>query len=129
MFTILHTFDDSAAGRIPYSGIIQATSGLFYGENYEGVGNFGTVFSLNAGLRPFVATSPWFGPVGSSVIIMGNNLASSTSVTFNGVDAAFVVISNSQINTTVPAGATTGQVKVSSARGALTSVRVFHVTP
>jgi len=51
------------------------------------------------------------------------------SVTFNGTAAAFTVVSESEIATTVPTGATTGYVEVVTPRGTLTSNVVYTVTP
>ena len=57
-------------------------------------------------------TQPTSGKVGAAVKILGTNLTGATSVTFNGTAAVFTVVSSSEITTTVPAGATTGKVKV-----------------
>ena len=74
-------------------------------------------------------TLPTSGSVGANIIILGNNLTSTTSVTFNGIAAAFQVISNTEITATVPAGATTGEVKVVTPYGTLQSNVAFRVTP
>jgi hypothetical protein len=70
------------------------------------------IFSLSVGLGPFVETEPASGAVGAAVNILGTNLTGATSVTFNGIAAKFTVVSSSEITTTVPAGATTGEVQV-----------------
>ena len=80
------------------------------------------------GLGPFVETLPTSGKVGAAVKILGNNLKGSTSVTFNGKAATFKV-SSTEITTTVPSGATTGKVKVTTPKGMLTSNVKFRVTP
>lgn len=49
--------------------------------------------------------------------ILGNSLTGATSVTFNGIEAMFTVVSDSQITATVPAGATTGFVEVTTLGG------------
>jgi len=135
--TTLYTFcaDGScSAGEFPYGGLVQATSGLFYGTTaYGGMSNAcnlgcGTVFSLGVGLGPFVETRPTSGRVGAAVTILGTNLKGATSVTFNGTAAAFKVVSKSLITTAVPAGATTGPVEVKAVKGTLKSNAVFHVT-
>jgi uncharacterized protein (TIGR03437 family) len=59
--------------------------------------------------------------VGAAVNILGTNLTGATSVTFNGTAAAFKVVSSSEITTTVPAGATTGKVKMVTPTGTLSS--------
>jgi uncharacterized protein (TIGR03437 family) len=88
----------------------------------------GTVFKLSNRLSPLVKTVPVRGSVGASVIILGNNLTGSTSVTFNGVEAEFTVESGSYIKATVPAGATTGTVSVVTPTGTLNSNPQFVVT-
>jgi len=75
---------------------------------------------------------PTNGPVGSTVVINGSGFGltqSASKVTFNGVDAGLASgWSDTQITTTVPSGATTGDVMVvttvggSSARGTSFSV-------
>jgi uncharacterized protein (TIGR03437 family) len=77
----------------------------------------GTIFSLKLGSAPFIKTVPASGIVGTAVIILGNNLTGATSVTFNGTAALFTVVSSSEITTTVPSGATTGNVLVTTPSG------------
>jgi len=127
-FTLLHTFD-GADGASPNGALMQDTSGTFYGiTTVAGTGGYGTVFSLSEGLGPFVKTNPSSGKVGASVIILGTNLTGATSVSFNGTAATFSVVSDSEIETTVPAGATTGTVKVVTATTTLKSNTRFRVT-
>jgi uncharacterized repeat protein (TIGR03803 family) len=116
-------------------GLIQATNGNFYGTTADGGTSSacsspgcGTVFVLSVGLGPFVETRPTSGKVGAAVIILGNNLTGATSVTFNGRAAAFRVVSNTEITTMVPRGATTGPVKVKTPSGTLTSNVNFRVS-
>lgn len=56
-------------------------------------------------------------------------LTGATSVTFNGTAATFTVVSSSEITATVPAGATTGEVKVTTPSRTLTSNVNFRVLP
>jgi hypothetical protein len=67
--------------------------------------------------------------VGAAVKILGTNLTGATSVTFNGKTAVFKVASSAEITTTVPAGATTGKVKVVTPGGTLSSNVSFAVVP
>lgn len=61
---------------------------------------------------------------------MGTNLTGTTKVSFDGVSAMFTVLSSSEIKTTVPAGAKTGAVTVTTpSSGQLNSNLVFKVTP
>ena len=82
------------------------------------------------GLGPFVQTQTTSGKVGEGVKILGTNLTGATKVTFNGRQAAaFKVVSSSLITTTVPAGATTGKLKVVTPSGTLSSNVPFRVLP
>jgi large repetitive protein len=74
--------------------------------------------------------SPSSGPVGTSVSINGTNLNGATSVTFDGTNAAGFSVNGSgtQINATVPGGATTGKIKVTTPSGTATSATHFVVT-
>jgi uncharacterized repeat protein (TIGR03803 family) len=117
-------------GASPATSLVQDTSGTLYGttSGYSSP-NDGTLFSLTEDLNPFVETLPPCGSSGTSVFILGTNLARTSSVTFNGTTAAFTVVSNSEIKTTVPTGATTGRVNVTTPVGTLTSNVNFQVQP
>ena len=120
-------------GELPATGLVQGTNGDLYGTTFGGgsggtLGD-GTVFSLAVGLQPFVETRPTSGKVGTAVRILGTDLTGATSVTFNGAAAVFKVVSSSLITTTVPAGATTGNVQVVTPSRTLTSNKKFHVLP
>ena len=129
LLTTLHSFDGTD-GRYPIQHLFQATNGAFYGvTDSDGSSGYGTVFSLSVGLGPFVETVPTSGKVGTKVIILGNKLTGSTSVTFNGTAAAFKVVSSTEITATVPTGATTGNVQVTTPTGVLTSNVNFQVMP
>ncbi len=117
-------------GANPFGPLAQGTDGNLYGAAEEGgLNNYGTVFELSLGISPFVRTLPQSGKVGAEVIILGNNLTGTTSVSFNGSKASYQVLSSTEITATVPAGATTGTVKVTTPGGTLDSNVPFHVTP
>jgi uncharacterized repeat protein (TIGR03803 family) len=113
-------------GANPYGGLLQDTNGTFFGTTFAGNG---TIFAFDEGLIAFVATRPAAGKVGVKVTILGTDLTGATSVTFNGTAATFTVVSPSEIATIVPAGATSGKVKVKTPSGTLTSNLRFRVTP
>ena len=117
-----------ADGEYPLAALTQGTNGTFYGTTYNGGTNGdGTVFSLSVGLGPFVETDPISGNVRGAVNILGTDLTGATKVTFHGIAATFIVVSNSEITTTVPTGATTGTVKVVTQGGTLSSNVPFAV--
>ena len=89
----------------------------------------GAIFSMNLGLSPTVKTLPASAPIGAHFFILGTNLTGATSVSFNGAAATFTVVSSSEIMTHVPAGATTGQVQVTTPGGTLSSNVNFGVAP
>jgi uncharacterized repeat protein (TIGR03803 family) len=105
-------------GSEPIGPMLLHTNGTFYGfTDLGGKAGIGTIFSLATGLRPFVGTIPTSGAPGTNVIILGTNLKGATAVSFNGTAARFKVVSASEITTSVPAGATSGTVTVTTSGG------------
>ena len=129
-YRLLYTFCSQVgcADGVGPEGLIQGTNGNFYGTT-QGGGSGGTVFSLSMGLEPFVEAEPSFAAAGKRVAILGNNLTGTTSVTFNGTPATFKVGSGTYLLATVPAGATTGPIEVTTPNGTLSSNVAFQVTP
>jgi uncharacterized repeat protein (TIGR03803 family) len=133
--TSLYTFCSQSVdgvcsdGGDPQAALVQGTDGNFYGTTAAGGASCdcGNVFSLSVGLAPFVETLPISGTVGTAVQILGTNLNAATSVTFNGTAAGFTAVSNSLITTTVPAGASTGSVQVTTPSGTLLSNVAFVI--
>ena len=135
-FTTLHSFCsrfECADGASPQAGVVQGTNGDFYGTTLGGGGlglyGDGTVFNLSTGLGPLVKTEPHFGAVGAAITILGTDLAGATGVSFNGTPTVFEVVSATEITTTVPVGATTGSVQVTTPGGVLLSGGPFLVAP
>jgi uncharacterized repeat protein (TIGR03803 family) len=135
VLTRLHSFRN-ADGRQPGSALIEGTDGTFYGtttyggtynRKFCGLQGCGTVYRMALGLKPFVKTVQPGGHVSDSVIILGNNLSGTTSVSFHGTAASFTVVSATEITATVPAGATTGTIQVVTPGGALNSNVVFRI--
>lgn len=84
--------------------------------------------TTNFGVPPEVTGfSPTRGGTGAAVTISGLRFTGATAVTFNGVSATFSVISDTTIEATVPATATTGLVGVTTAGGTGVSAAVFTV--
>src|SRR5439155_1203479 len=72
--------------------------------------------------------TPTTGPTGTSVTISGTNFTGATAIRFNGVSASFTVSSATAIQATVPAGATTGPLTVTTPGGTATSASSFTVS-
>ena len=74
--------------------------------------------------------APGSGPVGTVVTISGVSLIQTSKVTFGGVKAtSFTVNSDTQVTATVPTGAKTGKIGITTTGGIATSVGTFTVTP
>jgi photosystem II stability/assembly factor-like uncharacterized protein len=73
--------------------------------------------------------TPLSGPVGSVVTLSGTGFSGISAVGFSGVAATFSVVSATQIAATVPAGATSGAITVTSPGGSASSVGSFTVVP
>jgi uncharacterized repeat protein (TIGR03803 family) len=120
---------DGTDGATPIAGLMQGTDGDLLGTTSKGwTDGYGRTFKLSLGLRPFVESVPNFGQVGAAVMILGTNLKGATSVSFNGTEADFTVVSASEITTTVPVGAATGEVEVITPKGKLKSNMAFQVS-
>jgi uncharacterized repeat protein (TIGR03803 family) len=128
--TRLYSFETSDAYVV--GGLLQATSGTFYGTtagiNGISVG-YGTVYSFSTGLGPFVSFVLGSGSIGQTAQILGQGLTGTTSVSLNGIPASFTVESDTFIKATVPVGATSGYVTVTTPTGVLTSNVPFYVLP
>ena len=81
--------------------------------------------------QPTVSSfQPASGPAGTSVTIFGTGFTGATGVSFAGTPAsAFAVSSDTQITATVPSGAVTGSITVSTPSGKASSTSSFTVMP
>lgn len=70
------------------------------------------------------------GSVGTVVTIDGMSLTQTTAVTFGGVPAiSFSVVSDTELQATVPEGAKTGFIEITTAGGSFATCNKFYVTP
>jgi uncharacterized repeat protein (TIGR03803 family) len=115
-----------------YCGMVQGSDGIIYATAVAGgTSGAGEIFALDAGLpkpRPWAAQfSPQSGAAGTPVRIWGRNLLSA-SVEFNGVPATNVYSSGSNyVWATVPAGASSGPITVTTPGGTITTQASFAV--
>lgn len=72
--------------------------------------------------------APASGPVGTSVTVTGTHLAGTTAVRFGGTPAGFTISSPTELSTTVPVGASSGAITVTTPGGTATSSAPFTVT-
>ena len=89
-------------------------------------------FTITPAAPTIVGFTPTNGPVGAPVTITGTNLngsgPGSTTVKFNTTNAIITSISATALTTTVPQGATTGFITVTTPGGAAISAQTFTVT-
>jgi hypothetical protein len=93
-----------------------------------GTGKSATNFAVVAGSGSSISgVSPSSGAVGDPVVISGSGFTGASQVQFNGTGATFNIDSDVQITTTVPVGATTGVVSVTTPSGVAQSPTVFTI--
>jgi uncharacterized repeat protein (TIGR03803 family) len=89
-----------------------------------------TVLSTTASFK-ITPTSKSFtppsGPVGTVVTFNGTGLTQTTKVTVDNISASFAVVSDSEITLTVPTGAATGKIVVTTKGGSVSSSTSFIV--
>ena len=73
--------------------------------------------------------SPASGPIGSKVVITGKGLIQASKVTFGSKNATFVVSSDTAVTATVPTGAVTSKITITTPGGKAVTKTVFTVTP
>jgi len=119
-----------AVGCTTFGSLMQHTNGKLYGAAWSGgVFSYGSVYSLDVGLGPFITFVRPTGRVGQTAQILGQALTSTTSVAFNGIPStSFSIVSDTYMTAVVPSGATTGRVVVTTTTGTLTSNKNFRIS-
>ncbi|MBI5825912.1 MAG: IPT/TIG domain-containing protein [Chloroflexi bacterium] len=118
--------DTSISASVPAG----ATTGTISVTTAGGTATSADPFTVTVPVPAPAITSftPASGPVGTSVTISGANFSGATNVNFNGTAATFTVNSDTSISASVPAGATTGTISVTTVGGTATSPANFTVT-
>jgi M6 family metalloprotease-like protein/uncharacterized repeat protein (TIGR02543 family) len=107
---------------------VGATTGIISVTTAAGTGTSTGVYTVTLPVPTVTVLAPASGIVRAAVTLTGTNLTTATAVAFNGVPvAAFTVVSATQLTTTVPAGASTGKVTVTTLGGTATSSGIFTV--
>jgi PKD repeat protein len=105
-----------------------ATTGPIAVTTQSGTGTSSSQFTVTTAPPPAIGSfTPASGPVGTSVDVLGTGFTGASAVTFNGTLASFSVNSDSELHATVPSGATTGPIAVTTASGSATSASSFTV--
>jgi IPT/TIG domain-containing protein len=112
-----------------YLGEYLTTNGTWNWQTRIGAFEFPSCTG-GGGVPPVVASfNPTSGPVGTNVAITGTGFTGATSVAFNSTNATtFTVDSDTSIHATVPGGATTGLISVTTPNGTGQSATNFTVT-
>jgi len=121
IYSMVYSFGDQFAGVYSLGpSVIQGSDGKLYGAQINGV--YSQIFSLDLGLpkpQPAPLTfHPRTGAAGTQVLIAGKNLLGATAVSFNGIAAAsFENRGGRFVAATVPVGAASGPITVTTANG------------
>jgi uncharacterized repeat protein (TIGR03803 family) len=129
VLTTIYSFQRLNDGGQPWGGLAQGVDGNFYGSTTAGGLGDGVLYEVTAGLPPAVQALPVAGQVADSVAILGTGLDEATAVSFNGVATTFNLFSPTQLNATVPVGASTGYIEVTLPSGNVLENLPFRVRP
>jgi uncharacterized repeat protein (TIGR03803 family) len=125
-FTVLDDFQPST-GEYPIA-LIQHTNGFLYGiTNNGGSHGKGVFYRYGLGLAPFVTYLPSYGRVGMTVDILGEGFTGDSKAFFNGVRAQIITVEPTYMRVSVPHGATSGWITVTTTKGTLKSNKKFIV--
>jgi hypothetical protein len=118
-------FFANSATSVSASAPTGVTTGLVVVTTPGGTSN-GLLFTAAPVLSSFAPTS---GSPGTVVTLTGQNLAGAIQVSFNGVAAAsYTVVSATQLTATMPSGASSGPIRVTTPGGTGASNNYFSVT-
>jgi uncharacterized repeat protein (TIGR03803 family) len=125
-------FGGTKATTIVLSGTTYITAtvppGALTGSVTVATGSTTLTSTKNFNVTPTMTSfSPSSGAVGTLVTITGTGLKQTIKVTFSGKSASFTVVSDTEVTATVPTGATTGKIIVTTKGGSVTSATSFTV--
>jgi uncharacterized repeat protein (TIGR03803 family) len=136
-FQVLHQFD-KPNGSSPLATPLLHTNGKIYGMASAGGSGYGVLYSYDPGLGQagqFARlVTPWSGPVGTVINILGQGFNTATGVLIGGVAVPWgkfghpTIISDTWMQVTVPAGAKNGHITVQEPSGNLVTRESFTIT-
>lgn len=125
----LVTANDDAPNTLTSRVMFSATSNTVYRiavAGYDGASGSVTLNFNQVFVAPVISSfSPTNGAIGSSVTVSGSNFVGVSAVTFNNTAATFSVLTATQLVASVPVGATTGALRVTTPGGIATSAASF----
>ncbi len=123
--------NDDAGTGVTSAISFSATAGVTYAIAVDGSnGQTGTIkldWAINTVAPAINSFAPASGAPGTTVVISGANLTGATAVTFGSAPATSFFSTTTQVIATVPTGAVTGLITVTTANGTATSAGVFTV--
>jgi len=125
VFTIIDNQDPTTAIQGTFAGLSEGAAVSVNGRAYQisyvgGTGNDVTLTILNS--PTITSFNPTAGNAGTSVVITGSDFINVSQVSFNGTaQPTYTVNSPTQITTTIPSGATTGTISITTIAGTATS--------
>lgn len=125
---VVGDFDDPGDSAEDVAIFNEASGRWWVGLAAHGVFNFAD-WSTTPPAPSISEVAPAEGPVGTSVSIFGHNFSGASQVRFGQTPTSdFVVESDDQVSATVPEGATSGRVTVTTPGGTALSPTTFVVT-
>lgn len=119
-----------ADGLGPQAPLVEHTNGKLYGVTSNGATGFGAIYSDTiTGRSAFVRPVPAIAKVGATIGILGSNLSTTSKVKFGSLTAKFKVVSTTFVTATVPAGATSAFITVTTSSKTFRSNQKFLISP
>ena len=115
----------------PEAPLLLSTNGTFYSTTEQGGIGVGSFYSLNDGYSPFISlVNVTSGAEGAQVGILGQGFSSKSVVEFGGTKATTTKLTGTTyILATVPAGALTGDITVTTGSTVLSTTASYKITP
>jgi hypothetical protein len=105
---------NTLTSQVTFPSVLGTTYLVFVSGFQTASGPFGLSATCAAVPPALTSLSPVTGPEGTPVTITGTGFTGASRVAFNGITAAYTVVNATTITTTVPVGATTGNVVVTN---------------